>query len=160
MRVIEYNDGYNSKLIQMMYDYFKEIHGDKLKGNKVTIEALIRSFEVEKSIYLLLNDKNLPIGFMVGFINDEYRMVDPHIVCEYQYIKPKNRNGLAIAHLTHALAEICVRLGYGIVNTTINTSSSTNNVMKLGAEIFSTTSIITNEQATTIYNKLTRRIKK
>lgn len=160
MRVIEYNDGYNTKLIQMMYDYFKEIHGDKLKGNKVTIEALIRSFEVEKTIYLLLNDKNLPIGFMVGFINDEYGMVDPHIVCEYQYIKPIYRSGNAILHLTHALAEICVKLKLPIVNTTYNSSSSTYNAERLGATTYSTTSIITLEQATTIYNKYKSRINK
>lgn len=159
MKVVEYSDKYLLSSVDMFYNYFKEIHGSKLKGNKVTVEGMIRQVLAEKSVYLLLNN-NKPIGFMVGFLNSEYGMVEEHIVCDYQYIKPKYRNGVAIAYLTHALAEICVRLGYGIVNTTINTSSSTHNVLKLGAEIHSTTSIITNEQATKIYNKLKTRIER
>lgn len=157
MKVIEYEDRYVLSLIDMFLDYFTELHGDQLIGNKVTIEGMIRDFKENKSIYLLL-DNNRPIGFMVGYLNDQYGMVQSHIVCEYQYIKEGHRNGKAILYLTHALAEICTRLELGIVNTTYNTSSSTHNMERLGATIHSTTSILTAEQARKIYKKYTRRI--
>ena len=73
---------------------------------------------------------------------------------------PHYRSGKAIALLTQALAELCVKLQLPIVNTTYVNASSNSNVQKLGATPLATVSYISLEQATKIYNKYTRRIKK
>jgi len=160
MRVIEYEEKYLLSLEYMVADYFRETHGENVKGDMTAITRFVRHSIDIKSVYLLFTkEQPAPIGFMVVFLNDEQGMVDTHVVCEYQYIKPSFRNGISIAYFVYTLAKICTKLEVGIVNTTYNTSSSTHNMKKLGGTVLSTTSYLTAVEAQSIYYKYKRRIK-
>ena len=158
MKVVGYDDRYRLTLSDMMYDYFKEIHGKKLLGNKVTVEGVIRKLEEEKSIYLLLDNDNIPIGFMVAHLGDEYGMIEEYVVCEVAYIKPDSRSSMATFYIAYALAEICNNLGMGIRTNLLLDSSSYSCLQKVGSEQIGSISYISPEDATKIYNKYKRRI--
>ena len=159
MRVVEYSESYFRVTSELLLMYFEEVTTDHMVNDDKVKEALNKIL-ASHSVYLLLNDRDRLIGFMTCYLNDEYGMVDPYIVCEYQYILPFHRSGKAIAVLTQALAELCVKLQLPIVNTTYLTASSNSNVQKLGATPLATVSYISLEQATKIYNKYSRRLHK
>jgi len=157
MRVVEFDEGYQCATAFMLEMYFNEVAKPKKRPIEKSGEALTKILS-SHSVYLLLNDKDELTGFMSCYINDEYGMVDPYLVCEYQYIVPFHRGGKAVAYMTQALAELCVKLQLPIVNTTFVTSSSTNNMERLGATPLSKVSYLSLEEATKIYKKYTRRI--
>lgn len=161
MRIEEYTEECRQPLRIMLDMYFNEINPDRseeLRRDIDLCDEAITTILQTHSIYVLVTDEGSLIGFMSCFINNEYGMVEPYLVCEYQYILPNFRNGIAVATMTHALSELCVRLQLPIINTTYNTASSKNNVERLGAKQLATVSYLTLEDATNIYKKYTKRI--
>ena len=160
MTVIAYSDKYLLSLIDMMYNYYKEVHGNKLKGDKNTIETIIADFKVNKSIYLIVGEDNKPKGFFVAYLGDEYGMIDSFVTCEIAYIKPPYRSTIATFYLTYHLSEICHTLGMGIRTNLLLSSSSYTCFKKVDATEIGSITYIPPEDVTKIYTKYKRRIHK
>jgi len=159
MRIVTYEDKYVLSLSRMLYDYFKEMHPTTFKGNLVVAENMITySLRENKAIYLLLNDINLPVGFMICYLNDQYGMVNQYMTVEYQYLKPNYRNGTAIAHQFDMVGRICEDYGCGTVNTTYTSSKNIHNLSKLGVHTIAVVTFLSEEEVKEKHKKFKLRI--
>ena len=159
MRIVVYEDKYVLSLAEMLSDYFKELHPNESTGTKWQARVMINDcLEYDKAIYLLLSDKNRPVGFMICYLNDQYGMIDRYITVEYQYLKPGSRNGTAIAHQFDMIGRICEDYKCGTVNTTYTSSKNIHNLEKLGAHVIALTTFLSEEEVKEKHQKFKTRI--
>ena len=161
MRIVAYEDKYLLSLVDMLVDYFKELHPNDKTGGKIDAERMIYNcLNYDKAIYLLLSNKNRPVGFMICYLNDQYGMIDSYLTVEYQYLKPGSRNGTAIAHQFDMIGRICEDYKCGTVNTTYTSSKNIHNLEKLGAHVIALTTFLSEEEVKEKHQKFKTRIER
>lgn len=161
MTLVFYEDRYIRPLASMLDKFFKEVFKHEYTGDLDKAEQMcIRLVYEGRTTYLLLNDYNEPIGFIIGHLTDQFGMTESKLVVEYTYLEPEYRSGLAVAYIAYMLALICKDCNCGAYMNTHDESSSGHSVALSGAKQIATTYSMTNEEAIKIYNKYKRRIEK
>ena len=162
MRIVTYEHKYVIPTSKMLVDYFKEMHPGEETGGQSLAKQMLNTLDANyKAIYLLLNDKNLPVGFIVCHLNDQYGMLkQQYLTVEYQYLKPESRNGMALAHQFDMLGRICEDYNCGTVSATYSSSKNIHNLEKLGANVRAVTTALSAEEVKEKHQKFKTRIER
>ena len=158
MRIVAYEDKYVLSLDRMLVDYFNEMHPDEVTSASALM-MIQKCLSSNQSIYLLLNDDNLPVGFLICYLNDQYGMLkQQYLTVEYQYLKPGYRNGMALAHQFDMIGRICEDYNCGTVSATYTSSKNIHNLDKLGANVIALTTSLSAEEVKEKHQKFKTRI--
>lgn len=124
------------KAIELVDDYFKEVHKEDYSQPTLTqLLQIIKDMVISgKSLYLLL-EKGTPIGFIIVFVNNQYGLTTPVVFLDYMYITPKKRSGKAILMLYTMVGMICEDTGYEAYGCTFTSSSNIRNNELAGGEV-------------------------
>lgn len=159
MRIVKYDFKYVISVAKMLVDYFKELHPGEDTGGQALAEQMLNTCDYyDKAIYLLLNDNNRPVGFLICYLNDQYGMVPKYLTVEYQYLKPEYRNGMALAHQFDMIGRICEDYNCGTVSATYTSSKNIHNLDKLGANVIALTTALSAEEVKEKHQKFKTRI--
>jgi len=152
---------YSGDFVDILDDYFKEVHGDLYIGSKHTISIMITTmlFRENKSIYLLI-DKEKPVGFLIVFVHEQYGITPPNLYVDYMYVTPNYRSGNAIMMLYSMVGNISEDLGMDVLGTTFVTSSNKRNNKLVGGEILAEVTYFNREKFNRTLNKFNKRINK
>lgn len=127
---------YRQQLINLFYNYFREVHGDEMIGTVSDIDNMLDTFELEnKTTYLLLKE-DVVIGFVTMFIHNQYNITPPVVYVDYMYVTESHRSSKAIMMLYVMVGEVCEDFDLEALGCTFVTSSnSRNNSIVEGQEL-------------------------
>lgn len=161
MKVVSYNSSYKVKLASLLIAYFREVEPNRFTGSYTRAVDMIANATAEgRTIYVLVDGNDVPIGFLIAYINDQFKMSKPYVVCEYMYIDPTYRSTLAPMYMYYMLGKICDDYEYDGIGITYNNSSNINNNERLGGKPLATTYTFDLETIRKHYNKYKRRIER
>ena len=129
------NTNYRSELIDLFYDYFKEVHGDDMIGTKETIDTMLTTFFKEnKTTYLLIKDK-VVIGFVTMFIHNQYNITPSVVYVDYMYLDKAYRSSKAVMMLYTMVGTVCEDFNLEALGCTFVTSANDNNNRTVEGEL-------------------------
>lgn len=136
-----------------------EVHGSNnydTSNSKNMIDMVTKD---NKAIYLLLDSEDIPIGFIITYINNQYNMTTPYIVVEYMYITPLHRSGKAVMYLYTMVGAIVEDNELDVICSTYHTSSNIGNLNLVGGVPIATTYHIDQDTVINKYNKYRKRLR-
>ena len=150
---------YLDDLLQLVEDYFKELHGEDYVGNQDLIRDFIyNSILNNKSLYTLhKTEEDKVVGWMLIYLNDQGGLTKPVAVMDYIYLRPDVRNGVAIAKMYRMMGDVCIDYNCDGLGTTFNTSSNINNNKIVGGTPLATVTQFKLEDIKPYHDKLKRR---
>lgn len=129
MKLVTYNDSYKSQVSNLLYKYMLEMEHNCIGSTYEAIDMMVSS---GRHIYLLLDDKDMVIGFTIFYINNQYGLLPPTIVNEYVYLLPTYRTSVATKYLLLQMLEYCDYFNYDLYGYTYKESSNINNSKLMG----------------------------
>jgi hypothetical protein len=124
MKIVVYNDSYKYQVSNLLYKYMLEMEHNCIGSTDEAIDMMIAN---GRHIYLLLDDKDIVIGFTIFYINNQYGLLPPTIVNEYVYLLPPYRTSVATKYLLLQMLEYCDYFNYDLYGYTYKESSNIKN---------------------------------
>lgn len=161
MRVVRYNFNHRARLSLLLCGYFQEMHPDTYRGDYDKAGNMIDVALGEgRTIYVLEDDNNIAVGFMIVYLNNQFNMTDNYVVCEYMYIDQDYRSSSATLHLFNMLGRISEDYKCDVLGVTMESSSNINNIKRLGGKPIATTYIVDKEDVAKHYKRYKSRIER
>ena len=124
MKIVIYNDSYKYEVSKLLYDYMLEMEHNCIGSTDEAIDMMIAN---GRHIYLLLDDKDIVIGFTIFYINNQYGLLPPTVVNEYVYLEPTYRTSVATKYLLLQTLDYCDYFDYDLYGYTYKESSNIHN---------------------------------
>lgn len=149
-------DRYRKEMMFLIIDYFKERHDDYCGSSSKAISVLDYWAE-SRMLYIVVDDKGMTVGFVVMYINDQFRMVAPKLVVDYMYVLPEFRRTRATQWLYVTIGKVAMELGLDCLGTTIiGNASNESNVELVGGKTIATINLMTRDSFKDKYKKYMR----
>lgn len=149
-------DRYRKEMMFLIIDYFKERHDDYCGSSSKAISVLDYWAE-SRMLYIVVDDKGMAVGFVVMYINDQFRMVEPKLVVDYMYVLPEFRRTRATQWLYVTIGKVAMELGLDCLGTTIiGNASNESNVELVGGKTIATINLMTRDRFKDKYKKYMR----
>lgn len=149
-------DRYRKEMMFLIIDYFKERHDDYCGSSSKAISVLDYWAE-SRMLYIVVDDKGMAVGFVVMYINDQFRMVAPKLVVDYMYVLPEFRRTRATQWLYVTIGKVAIELGLDCLGTTIiGNASNESNVELVGGKTIATINLMTRDSFKDKYKKYMR----
>ena len=130
MKIVIYNDSYKYEVSKLLYDYMLEMEHNCIGSTDEAIDMMVAN---GRHIYLLLDDKDIVIGFTIFYINNQYGLLPPTVVNEYVYLEPTYRTSVATKYLLLQTFSYGEHFDCDLYGYTYNESSNIRNSKLLGA---------------------------
>lgn len=151
-------DKYRQQLSCLIVDYYKEAHKDIYKGSLDKARDVVSYWELNYFVYLVLDDNEDAIGFLVMSCNDQLTMVKPCLVVDYMYIVPNHRGSRATQWLFITIGKVANELGMDVIGSTLAGSSNNSNCELVGGETIATVRLMKRDSFKDKYIKYSRRL--
>lgn len=151
-------DKYRKELQYLIIDYFKECHPDDYKGSSDKALSVVDYWNSNYFLYLVLDDSDDVVGFLVMSCNDQLTMVKPYLIVDYMYILPAYRGTSATQWLFVTIGKVANELGMDVIGTTLEGSSNNSNAVLTGGTTVATVRLMTRDSFKDKYIKYSKRL--